>query len=398
MRFTPRQRPTGKLPEPDALARRRPPRASSSPAALPIYLGGSPWAGGGAGGESLPLYLRAALEPHLGHTGPDASSPCCDGCAAGTGCAEHGGEQVTLGISDTTGPGACPPGYTICDFLHGRITMEAQLALSDMYDRGGEDCDIALSILGAVEHGELEGVYVEDQGKPALMGQRHGVGWWDLVPPGEGAVVSELESPPMIVLDKQVASRRAVLATELKEAWLRSSFGGRSIAPPPPKLHGCAAAPKKPPPKEPPPKEPPPGPGEPCSYPRCDLSVATTVWPVCGLNSHGVPFDCSPVPGETCGVCEGTPASRACHDKNEQRHRSERKRCRDEYSAQRVAEYITFECAQDMAECLWKKDFLACAEMAGCFLDPAPLDEYEECLGNEDDRHRAEAERCNTLP
>ena len=51
-----------------------------------------------------------------------------------------------------------------------------------------------------------------------------------------------------------------------------------------------------------------------------------------------------------------------------------------------------------MAECRGKPNFLDCVQMAGCFLDPAPLDEYEECLGNEEDRHRAEAARCNTLP
>lgn len=288
--------------------------------------------------------------------------------------------------------GNCPPGYTICDFIHERITVEAQYALSDMVRQGGEDCDIALSILGGVEKGQLEGVYMEDQGKPAMMARRHGTSWWELIPPGEGVIVSELESPPMMIIAKRLANNRAQLAAKIKEAWQQSSFAGQSIAPPPPKLHGCAAAPEPPPP-------PPPGPpAERCPYPRCDPNVPTTVWAACGFNKYGVPFECFPVAGEACGICEGgSKNAEECFKENERRHRIERQKCKDEYSPWKVAGYILFKCGPNAVKCLVAEKPIACLKMVGCFVYPRPLIEYQECLNRESERYFKEVERCRTL-
>jgi uncharacterized protein DUF4157 len=302
--------------------------------------------------------------------------------------------------NDAANSGNCPPGYTICDFIHERITVEAQYALSDKVRQGGEDCDIALSILGGVEKGELEGVYIEDQRKPALMARRQGKSWWDLIPAGKGVIVSELESPPMMVIKKQSANNRAQLAAEIKEAWQGSSFAGRSIAPLPPKLQGCAAAP--PPKKEEPPPPPPPpkkeDSPESCKYPRCDTSVPTTVWATCGLNKYGAPYDCIKVPGEKCGICEGgSKNADKCQEENEKRHKIERKKCDDTYRDE-AAKYIIKECGKDAVKCAFTMNPMACLKGLGCFVNPKPLWQYQECKNKESERYMKEGRRCKTLP
>src|SRR5262245_11183774 len=138
----------------------------------------------------------------------------------------------------------CTPVYTQCDFIHDKITVEAQYALHHLYKQGGEKCGVALSMFGAAHKGEITGIYKEDQGKPALMAKRKGTVWWELVPGGEGAIVSELEAPPMVIFENRVAKDRTVLAKELEEAWNASRFRNRKITPPSPKGTPCAPGPK----------------------------------------------------------------------------------------------------------------------------------------------------------
>ena len=386
-----------------------------------------------AGRKLLVHELAHVMQGRAGRA--SSKAPCCSGCASGKGCEKCGGEKLSqpsdpaeqeaeaLAQKIASGKraepgdlragapslarqlpseapgmeeaGACLPGYSICDFIHERITMEAQLALSDMYKRGGEDCSLALSMLGAVERGELEGIYIEDQGKPALLGQRHGIGWWNLIPPGKNALVLELESPPMLVLRKRAAAQRSTLPEVLKEAWQTSSLGGRVIVPFPPKPYGCAPPPPPPPP--PPPKkipDPEPTPTEPCPYPRCDTFVP---WPTCRRNSYGVPYDCIPIPGERCGICEETPGIQDCFEENERRHQRERQKCKDDYSPEAVFGYIIKECGMDAVECFAKKDIVACLQTVGCFVDPGPLNDHEQCLKEEQRRYDEEVKRCKTI-
>lgn len=143
------------------------------------------------------------------------------------------------------------PGYSQCDFLDERISFEAQFALYNLYQRGGNSRAVALSILGAVRSGQLQGVYKEDQGKPAMMAQRHGIGWWQLIPPGHGALVFELEQPPMMVFKNNIASNREALANALEAAWNSSAIGQQAIIIPEPSLKPCPLIP--PPPSAPPP-------------------------------------------------------------------------------------------------------------------------------------------------
>lgn len=152
-------------------------------------------------------------------------------------------------------------GYTQCDFLDDRISFEAQFALYHLYKRGGNNRKDALSILGAVKDDRMQGVYKEDQGKPALMAQRHGIGWWQLIPKGQGALVFEPEEPPMMVFKNNIANNRAALADALQAAWLASSVAQQSINIPPPSLKPCPLIPSPEPEPEPEPeqKECPPG-------------------------------------------------------------------------------------------------------------------------------------------
>lgn len=295
---------------------------------------------------------------------------------------------------------ACPPGYTICDFIHQRITMEAQYALAHLYRQGGEDCMIALSILGGAENGELKGVYMEDQGEPALMARRNGSSWWLLIPEGQGAIVSEHESPPMMVIEKRLANNPVALADALKQAWNNSSMGARIIEPAPPSLTPCAPEPEPPEPEHvelPEDKVE----GRKCPPPSCDPSIAATVYAQCGVNKHGVPIECLPVSGQTCGVCEGTSDKAAkCLKQNEATHKKERQRCKDDYSPGKVAKYSA-ECLKAMAECYVDKPspgkLKSCLEAAGCFVDPEPLREYQDCLNKESKRYMDEGKRCKSL-
>jgi hypothetical protein len=294
----------------------------------------------------------------------------------------------------------CPPGYTICDFIREGITMEAQYALTHLYRQGGEDCKIALSIFGGVQNGELKGVFIEDQAAPALMAQRNGSGWWLLIPEGQEAIVSEVESPPMMVVKKRIAEDRVALAAAMKKAWQESSLGAQTIAPPPPSLTPCAPAPTDEYVELPEDTIP----GDKCLPPRCDPSIPATVYAQCGFNKLGVPIEClpSPVAGDICGVCEGTSQkSKECLEQNEKTHKQERKRCKDDYSPGKVFKY-TAECVKAMAECYADKPgpgkAQACIDVAKCFVDPEPVKEYQECLNRESKRYIERGKECKSLP
>ncbi len=154
---------------------------------------------------------------------------------------------------------SCPPGYTICDFINLNISVQGQYALNRLYQRGGDACHDAIQILSAVRSGQVQGVFKADEGKPAMLAQRNGTGWWTLhdhpssVPQGGQAFVFEGEEPPMVVFKKSAAEDREALATALHGAWNASTIGGSELEVSPPTLRSCEPAAKEPPPKECPP-------------------------------------------------------------------------------------------------------------------------------------------------
>jgi len=151
----------------------------------------------------------------------------------------------------------CPPGYTQCDFIDQRISVPGQFGLYELYRRGGSDCANAVAMLSAVRSSMLQGVYKADEQKPAMMAVRNGTTWWELVPPGQGAVVFDAEAPPMAVFRKNLASDRRAVATALNRAWNASELGKRSIAAVPPSLEACPSRPPPPSPSTPEPECPP---------------------------------------------------------------------------------------------------------------------------------------------
>ncbi len=51
----------------------------------------------------------------------------------------------------------------------------------------------------------------------------------------------------------------------------------------------------------------------------------------------------------------------------------------------------------DAVECFAKKDIMACLQTMGCFVDPGPLKDYEQCLKEEQRRYDEEVKRCKTI-
>lgn len=312
----------------------------------------------------------------------------------GSAGSHDGDSGVPLSIEPapkgSQGAPKCEPGYTICDFIHPRITMGAQYALAHLYVQGGSKCALALSMLGAAEDHEIVGIYKEDEGKPALMAQRNGTYWWNLIGKNQGAIVSELETPPMVVFEKRLANKPSVLAAELEEAWNGSSLAGRSFPPPPPKMHGCAPPPKGNISDEPPTVSEPPK----C---QCDPQIPVEVMPQCPLTSIGEPGRCLAVPGSSCGVCEGLrTATKKCLETNDKRHKQERQTCKDQHSPGKTAKYA-IECSKAIAECAEGK-LTSCAEATECIVDPAPDREFRDCLNKEGARWEKEKKRCLALP
>jgi hypothetical protein len=200
-----------------------------------------------------------------GSAGPAAADPLPQTMAGAPPGVDAASGPAPAGQAVPAGApaGTCPPGYTICDFLNEHISLQGQYALNRLYQRGGAECHHAIQILSAVRSGQVQGVYKADEGKPAMLAQRNGTGWWSLqdhpsaVPKGGAAFVFEGESPPMVVFKKEIADDREGLATALNNAWNASAIGATELNPSPPSGKSCEPAIKqeKPPPEPEPPKQ-----------------------------------------------------------------------------------------------------------------------------------------------
>jgi len=82
-------------------------------------------------------------------------------------------------------------------------------------------------MLAAPEAGLLWGIYKEDELEPAQWARKHNTNWWQLLGPGEDAVVVLTESPfnpaamlpPMLVFRDSIRSNAARLDPALRKAW-----------------------------------------------------------------------------------------------------------------------------------------------------------------------------------
>jgi hypothetical protein len=156
--------------------------------------------------------------------------------------------EVPGGTTGTT-PAAA---YTVCDFIHPRIDVEAQYALYGLLNRGPAGRAAALSMLGAVRRGDtmpngpdvLWGIFQENQQVPAMRTRNSG-GWWNLIPKGVDAVCG-VGSPPIIAFRRSIAKNHFALGSALLSVWPTCTRG--TVPPPPPKGTVCTRPPPPPPP------------------------------------------------------------------------------------------------------------------------------------------------------
>lgn len=323
---------------------------------------------------------------------------------------------VAIANSDPTPP---PANNAVCtldsmDFVHKKIDIGAQYSLMRKMAGDRESQLEATSIFMAIEDGRLAGIYlpprkpVSDRGR-RMKPQR---GYWDMIPKGKDSVCLKKPAgePPMIIYREKLSKARVDAA--LTAAWADCGLANvpepcdyTVIHKPPPQvecntdqdcidknkgdfcntqLHVCGVNF---------PDDELIGPS--CVYPRCDASISTTVYAVCGKQNN-VPIRCNPVPGDKCGVCDGVSnKSKTCHEANEKRHKAANLKCRKDYKPAKVAKYSA-SCVKAMVKCEGGS-LTGCAEAAKCMIDPKPYKEYRKCLNKESARWFKESARCKKL-
>lgn len=110
------------------------------------------------------------------------------------------------------------------------IDSHAQFTLLEMFKTGGETGGEAALILAAVKTQRLGGIYIQDQGVPALRAKAMGTVWWELIPKHLDAVVlpappSEPNGKPILVMRKSTVGDAAK-----RKAGLRDAFSAFMLA------------------------------------------------------------------------------------------------------------------------------------------------------------------------
>lgn len=114
------------------------------------------------------------------------------------------------------------------DVIHSRIDVHAQYSLMRMSKNPATTAD-ASAMLAAVKSGQLAGIYKEDQLVPAQRAQRKGIGWWQVLQPGQDAtVVRDPGVAPIIIFRDSIRSVPSRLDPALLAAWtsLKRTFSG----------------------------------------------------------------------------------------------------------------------------------------------------------------------------
>ncbi len=111
--------------------------------------------------------------------------------------------------------------WTTEDVINSEIDHHAQGAILRMFTRGGTAAGSASAMLCAAHSGELEGIYLPNQGVPAMRARDAGSNWWEMIPQGELATCYKdpVNRSPLIVFRKQIKDDRDMLASTLTTAW-----------------------------------------------------------------------------------------------------------------------------------------------------------------------------------
>ena len=110
------------------------------------------------------------------------------------------------------------------ELIDPRIDFHAQEALSRMFKGDPGAREDAGGLFTAVKSGGLAGIYIVDQGVPALRAQRMNLGWWQVIPNGEDAVLlldpaDLMAGPPLIAFRDKVKSDASRLDPALRKSW-----------------------------------------------------------------------------------------------------------------------------------------------------------------------------------
>src|SRR5215218_2166831 len=98
-----------------------------------------------------------------------------------------------------------------------RIDVHAQFAIQRL-SRNPATARDAAAMLATVKSGEIGGIYKEDQKVPALLARKFGLGWWQILSPGDDAALVIDPDPPILVFRDKVRSNPARLDPALVRA------------------------------------------------------------------------------------------------------------------------------------------------------------------------------------
>jgi hypothetical protein len=96
-----------------------------------------------------------------------------------------------------------------------RIDVDAQRALISMSNSGDPaQMTAASEIVRLVKTQGLLGIYKPDQREPALLARRRGMSWWELLQPGEDAMLwcdpARKQLGPMLVFRKDISREQLI--------------------------------------------------------------------------------------------------------------------------------------------------------------------------------------------
>ncbi|MBV1861552.1 MAG: hypothetical protein KUG77_24250 [Nannocystaceae bacterium] len=116
-------------------------------------------------------------------------------------------------------PAATP--LTAQQLIRNDIDVHAQYSLRRMSLQGGEPAVIANLVFNSVVGGEIEGIYIANQGVPALRAKALETVWWELIPKGATSACVDGPSPrmPLMVFRDALRSNPAGLDLALTNAW-----------------------------------------------------------------------------------------------------------------------------------------------------------------------------------
>jgi hypothetical protein len=110
------------------------------------------------------------------------------------------------------------------DLIDPRIDFHAQEALHRMFRGDSGARENASGMFAGVKAGDLAGIYIVDQGVPAMRARKMNMGWWQVIPSGEDAILmldpaNPMTGSPLIAFRDKVKSDPSRLDPALRKAW-----------------------------------------------------------------------------------------------------------------------------------------------------------------------------------